>query len=88
LRHLLASHCRSPSAYCELVTSEAQRDHSFGSGEPFSLGVEEELFLVDPSLEPRGHTSGLATFGRAQGDARFRRFPGDEPHAGASGRRS
>ncbi len=36
------------SAYCELVSSGAERDHSFGSGEPFSLGVEEELFLVDP----------------------------------------
>lgn len=23
-------------------------DHNFGSGEPFSIGVEEELFLVDP----------------------------------------
>ncbi|MDX6703979.1 MAG: glutamate---cysteine ligase / carboxylate-amine ligase, partial [Baekduia sp.] len=22
--------------------------HAFGSGRPFSLGVEEELFLVDP----------------------------------------
>jgi glutamate---cysteine ligase / carboxylate-amine ligase len=30
------------------VTSEAEPDHSFGAGEPFSLGVEEELFLVDP----------------------------------------
>jgi carboxylate-amine ligase len=30
------------------VPENAERDHSFGSGEPFSLGVEEELFLVDP----------------------------------------
>jgi glutamate---cysteine ligase / carboxylate-amine ligase len=30
------------------VASGGERDHSFGSGEPFSLGVEEELFLVDP----------------------------------------
>ncbi|HEY6397154.1 MAG TPA: YbdK family carboxylate-amine ligase [Solirubrobacteraceae bacterium] len=30
------------------MSSGAERDHSFGSGEPFSLGVEEELFLVDP----------------------------------------
>ena len=27
---------------------ELERDHRFGSGEPFSIGVEEELFLVDP----------------------------------------
>ncbi|MBV8935812.1 MAG: YbdK family carboxylate-amine ligase [Alphaproteobacteria bacterium] len=26
----------------------AEHDHRFGSGEPFSIGVEEELFLVDP----------------------------------------
>ncbi len=25
-----------------------ESDHRFGSGEPFSIGVEEELFLVDP----------------------------------------
>ena len=25
-----------------------QDDHAFGSGEPFTLGVEEELFLADP----------------------------------------
>jgi glutamate---cysteine ligase / carboxylate-amine ligase len=30
------------------VASVAEDDHSFGSGEPFSIGVEEELFLVDP----------------------------------------
>jgi len=23
--------------------------HAFGEGDPFSLGVEEELFLVDPA---------------------------------------
>ncbi len=27
---------------------EIERDHRFGSGEPYSIGVEEELFLVDP----------------------------------------
>lgn len=26
----------------------ASLDHGFGTGEPFSIGVEEELFLVDP----------------------------------------
>jgi len=30
------------------VVSAAEYGHHFGSGEPFSLGVEEELFLVDP----------------------------------------
>ena len=30
------------------MVSEAGHDHSFGSQPPFSLGVEEELFLVDP----------------------------------------
>jgi glutamate---cysteine ligase / carboxylate-amine ligase len=30
------------------VAVELERDHRFGSGEPFSIGVEEELFLVDP----------------------------------------
>ena len=24
------------------------QDHAFGTGKPFSLGAEEELFLVDP----------------------------------------
>jgi glutamate---cysteine ligase / carboxylate-amine ligase len=40
------------------VTSEAERDHSFGSGAPFSLGVEEELFLVDPVT---GHQTNSST---------------------------
>jgi glutamate---cysteine ligase / carboxylate-amine ligase len=30
------------------VVSAAECAHGFGSGQPFSLGVEEELFLVDP----------------------------------------
>ncbi len=30
------------------MAPEIERDHSFGSQEPFSVGVEEELFLVDP----------------------------------------
>jgi carboxylate-amine ligase len=29
-------------------TADDEREHRFGSGEPFSIGVEEELFLVDP----------------------------------------
>ena len=30
------------------MTPAPDREQSFGSGEPYSLGVEEELFLVDP----------------------------------------
>lgn len=30
------------------IEHEEKIEHVFGSGEPFSLGVEEELFLVDP----------------------------------------
>ena len=30
------------------MISAAEQDHNFGSGQPFSIGVEEELFLVDP----------------------------------------
>lgn len=36
---------------------EAMRGHAFGSGEPFSLGVEEELFLVDPVTGRQANTS-------------------------------
>lgn len=31
-----------------MSNSAAEHDHNFGSGQPFSIGVEEELFLVDP----------------------------------------
>lgn len=31
-----------------MVTPEAEYEHNFGSVHPFSIGVEEELFLVDP----------------------------------------
>lgn len=31
-----------------MVASAAEYDDNFGSGRPFSIGVEEELFLVDP----------------------------------------
>jgi carboxylate-amine ligase len=30
------------------LPAAAEDDHNFGSGRPFSIGVEEELFLVDP----------------------------------------
>ncbi|MBV9944537.1 MAG: hypothetical protein JO262_20605, partial [Solirubrobacterales bacterium] len=34
--------------YFSVVAAEIERDQSFGSQDPFSVGVEEELFLVDP----------------------------------------
>ena len=33
---------------CAYFVGVDERDHRFGSSEPFSVGVEEELFLVDP----------------------------------------
>jgi glutamate---cysteine ligase / carboxylate-amine ligase len=33
-------------------------EHRFGSGTPFSIGVEEELFLVDPVTGAQANTSG------------------------------
>ena len=33
-------------------------EHRFGSGEPFSIGVEEELFLVDPVTGTQANSSG------------------------------
>lgn len=30
------------------MAAEPEREHAFGSGTPFTVGVEEELFLVDP----------------------------------------
>ena len=32
-------------------------DHSFGTGEPFSVGVEEELLLVDPRTRDLAHVA-------------------------------
>lgn len=40
------------------VSPKAEPDHSFGTGEPFSIGVEEELFLVDPITGRQTNTSG------------------------------
>ena len=40
------------------MASTAEYDHSFGSGEPFSIGVEEELFLVDPVSGRQTNSSG------------------------------
>lgn len=40
------------------MAPDAERAHSFGSGQPFSIGVEEELFLVDPITGRQTNTSG------------------------------
>jgi carboxylate-amine ligase len=45
------------------MTSEREIEHQFGTGEPFSLGVEEELFLVDP-VTGRQTNSSEAVLGR------------------------
>ena len=37
--------------------SAAESGHSFGSGRPFSIGVEEELFLVDPVTGRQSNSS-------------------------------
>jgi glutamate---cysteine ligase / carboxylate-amine ligase len=39
------------------VTREHQREHRFGTGDPFSIGVEEELFLVDPATGRQANAS-------------------------------
>lgn len=36
---------------------EDERDHRFGTGDPFSIGVEEELFLVDPATGRQANAS-------------------------------
>jgi carboxylate-amine ligase len=48
---------------------EGARDHRFGTGEPFSIGVEEELFLVDPTSGRQTNTSAgvLARLGDVHG---------------------
>ena len=50
--HHPADHPRAPPALRRLrlqpARSPALSGHAFGSGPPFTVGVEEELFLVDP----------------------------------------
>lgn len=46
-----------------MLVSAADDDHNFGSGRPFSIGVEEELFLVDP-VTGRQANSSAAVLGR------------------------
>jgi len=47
--------------------SSAATDHAFGSGEEFTLGVEEELFLVDPVTGSQVNAS-EAVLGRMRAD--------------------
>jgi hypothetical protein len=47
---------------------EPERDTSFGSGRPLSLGVQEELFLVDPVTGVQVNT-GRAALARAPENA-------------------
>ena len=53
------------SRHTRPVAGEADRDHSFGSSDPFSVGVEEELFLVDP-VTGRQINSSAAVLERVQ----------------------
>ncbi len=48
---------------------DLDRDNRFGSGEPFTIGVEEELFLVDPLTGRQTNTSGavLERLGEVEG---------------------
>ncbi len=51
------------------MTSADDFEHRFGSGQPFSIGVEEELFLVDPVTGRQTNTSAaiLARLGELDG---------------------
>ncbi|MDQ2898068.1 MAG: glutamate-cysteine ligase family protein, partial [Actinomycetota bacterium] len=48
---------------------EHECDHRFGSSEPFSIGIEEELFLVDPVTGRQTNASEavLARLGEVEG---------------------
>jgi len=52
------------------VASEDESEHRFGGGEPFSIGVEEELFLVDPATGAQINSSGavLERLGSVRGE--------------------
>lgn len=56
-----------------VVVAKSGFEHRFGSSEPFSIGVEEELFLVDPITGRQTNTSS-AVLGRLGGlDGRVER---------------
>jgi glutamate---cysteine ligase / carboxylate-amine ligase len=48
---------RTNSAERFVSSGDTDREHRFGSGTPFSVGVEEELFLVDPDTGAQANTS-------------------------------
>ncbi len=52
------------------MASEDESEHRFGGGEPFSIGVEEELFLVDPATGAQINSSGavLERLGSVRGE--------------------
>jgi len=56
-------------AILQSVTTAVELEHRFGSGQPFSIGVEEELFLVDPITGRQTNTSAaiLARLGELDG---------------------
>ena len=45
-------------------TMSSDEPHAFGSSDPFSLGVEEELFLVDPHTGTQIDASALIIAGK------------------------
>ena len=44
------------------MKSDDETGSAFGSGEPFSVGVEEELFLVDPVTGRQANASAVTSF--------------------------
>ncbi|MCA1689757.1 MAG: YbdK family carboxylate-amine ligase [Actinobacteria bacterium] len=55
------------------MTKRDQSGDEFGSGEPFSVGVEEELFLVDPVTGRQTNTSTAVTERLGPGEGRVER---------------
>jgi glutamate---cysteine ligase / carboxylate-amine ligase len=66
------------------MTADGEREHRFGSGTPFSLGVEEELFLVDPvtGAQANASTAVLERLGEVEGPGEAGR-PGEAKGLGA-----
>jgi hypothetical protein len=77
--HHLAYHRRAPPALRRLRLQPPQSPtlskHAFGSGQPFTLGVEEELLLVDPVSGCRSR----------HGDPRVQRAAPPPPAAAGAG---
>ena len=95
-----AHHHRAPAALRRRMGLQPPRAtdlsrHSFGSGPPFTVGVEEELFLVDPLTGAPDQRvdgrPGARRAGRRDGGARAARLPARAHHrasARAPARRS